>query len=171
MKVFLIGPMGAGKSSTGKELSRELGLSFKDTDKLVESSENKSIREIFEIRNEEYFRQKEMEALIVASRSENVVIATGGGIVEKEDNRDFLKREENVIFLDSSIERQFEKTKDSNKRPLLNDDNKIDILRKLYAKRKVFYENISDLKISMDNLEKSEVIKKIINFLKYNENN
>jgi shikimate kinase len=166
MKVFLIGPMGAGKSSTGKELSRELGLSFKDTDKLVESSENKSIREIFEIRNEEYFRQKEMEALIVASRSENVVIATGGGIVEKEDNRDFLKREENVIFLDSSIERQFEKTKDSNKRPLLNDDNKIDILRKLYAKRKVFYENISDLKISMDNLEKSEVIKKIINFLK-----
>ena len=171
MKVFLIGPMGAGKYSTGKELSRELGLSFKDTDKLVESSENKSIREIFEIRNEEYFRQKEMEALIVASRSENVVIATGGGIVEKEDNRDFLKREENVIFLDSSIERQFEKTKDSNKRPLLNDDNKIDILRKLYAKRKVFYENISDLKISMDNLEKSEVIKKIINFLKYNENN
>jgi shikimate kinase len=171
MKVFLIGPMGAGKSSTGKELSRELGLSFKDTDKLVESSENKSIREIFEIRNEEYFRQKEMEALIVASRSENVVIATGGGIVEKKDNRDFLKREENVIFLDSSIERQFEKTKDSNKRPLLNDDNKIDILRKLYAKRKVFYENISDLKISMDNLEKSEVIKKIINFLKYNENN
>ena len=171
MKVFLIGPMGAGKSSTGKELSRELGLSFKDTDKLVESSENKSIREIFEIRNEEYFRQKEMEALIVASRSENVVIATGGGIVEKKDNRDFLKSEENVIFLDSSIERQFEKTKDSNKRPLLNDDNKIDILRKLYAKRKVFYENISDLKISMDNLEKSEVIKKIINFLKYNENN
>jgi shikimate kinase len=163
--------MGTGKSSTGKDLSRELGLNFQDTDKLVESSENKSIREIFEIRNEEYFRQKEMEALIVASRSENVVIATGGGIVEKEDNRDFLKREENVIFLDSSIERQFEKTKDSNKRPLLNDDNKIDILRKLYAKRKVFYENISDLKISMDNLEKSEVIKKIINFLKYNENN
>ena len=171
MKVFLIGPMGAGKSSTGKELSRELGLSFKDTDKIVESSENKSIREIFEIRNEEYFRKKEMEALIVASRSENVVIATGGGIVEKEDNRDFLKREENVIFLDSSIERQFEKTKDSNKRPLLNDDNKIDILRKLYVKRKVFYENISDLKISMDNLEKTEVIKKIINFLKNNENN
>ena len=171
MKVFLIGPMGAGKSSTGKELSRELGLSFKDTDKIVESSENKSIREIFEIRNEEYFRKKEMEALIVASRSENVVIATGGGIVEKEDNRDILKREKNVIFLDSSIERQFEKTKDSNKRPLLNDDNKIDILRKLYVKRKVFYENISDLKISMDNLEKSEVIKKIINFLKYNENN
>jgi len=171
MKVFLIGPMGAGKSSTGKELSRELGLSFKDTDKIVESSENKSIREIFEIRNEEYFRKKEMEALIVASRSENVVIATGGGIVEKEDNRDILKREKNVIFLDSSIERQFEKTKDSNKRPLLNDDNKIDILRKLYVKRKVFYENISDLKISMDNLEKTEVIKKIINFLKNNENN
>lgn len=171
MKVFLIGPMGAGKSSTGKELSRELGLSFKDTDKLVESSENKSISEIFETNNEEYFRQKEMEALIEASKLENVVVATGGGIVEKEDNRDILEREKNVIFLDSSIERQFEKTKNSNKRPLLNDANKIDILRKLYEKRRLFYENTSDLKISMDGLEKSEVIKKIINFLKYNENN
>lgn len=171
MKVFLIGPMGTGKSSTGKDLSRELGLSFQDTDKLVESSENKSISEIFEINNEEYFRQKEMEALIEASKLENVVVATGGGIVEKEDNRDILEREKNVIFLDSSIERQFEKTKDSNKRPLLNDANKIDILRKLYEKRRLFYENTSDLKISMDGLEKSEVIKKITNFLKYNENN
>ena len=171
MKVFLIGPMGTGKSSTGKDLSRELGLSFQDTDKLVESSENKSISEIFEINNEEYFRQKEMEALIEASKLENVVVATGGGIVEKEDNRDILEREKNVIFLDSSIERQFEKTKNSNKRPLLNDANKIDILRKLYEKRRLFYENASDLKISMDGLEKSEVIKKIINFLKYNENN
>ena len=112
-----------------------------------------------------------MEALIEASKLENVVVATGGGIVEKEDNRDILEREKNVIFLDSSIERQFEKTKDSNKRPLLNDANKIDILRKLYEKRRLFYENTSDLKISMDGLEKSEVIKKIINFLKYNENN
>jgi len=171
MKVFLIGPMGTGKSSTGKDLSRELGLNFQDTDKLVESSENKSISEIFETNNEEYFRQKEMEALIEASKLENVVVATGGGIVEKEDNRDILEREKNVIFLDSSIERQFEKTKDSNKRPLLNDANKIDILRKLYEKRRLFYENTSDLKISMDGLEKSEVIKKIINFLKYNENN
>lgn len=171
MKVFLIGPMGTGKSSTGKDLSRELGLNFQDTDKLVESSENKSISEIFEINNEEYFRQKEMEALIEASKLENVVVATGGGIVEKEDNRDILDREKNVIFLDSSIERQFEKTKNSNKRPLLNDANKIDILRKLYEKRRLFYENTSDLKISMDGLEKSEVIKKIINFLKYNENN
>ena len=171
MKVFLIGPMGTGKSSTGKDLSRELGLNFQDTDKLVESSEKKSISEIFEINNEEYFRQKEMEALIEASKLENVVVATGGGIVEKEDNRDILDREKNVIFLDSSIERQFEKTKDSNKRPLLNDANKIDILRKLYEKRRLFYENTSDLKISMDGLEKSEVIKKIINFLKYNENN
>ena len=171
MKVFLIGPMGTGKSSTGKDLSRELGLNFQDTDKLVESSENKSISEIFEINNEEYFRQKEMEALIEASKLENVVVATGGGIVEKEDNRDILEREKNVIFLDSSIERQFEKTKNSNKRPLLNDANKIDILRKLYEKRRLFYENTSDLKISMDGLEKSEVIRKIINFLKYNENN
>ena len=94
-----------------------------------------------------------------------MVIATGGGIVEKEENRLFLKNEDKVIFLDSTPERQYERTKDSKKRPLLNDGDSLEILKKLYEKRFNFYEAVSKIKISMDNLNTEEILKKIIKFL------
>ena len=96
---------------------------------------------------------------------QNAVIATGGGIVEREENRLFLEHEEKVIFLDSSPERQYERTKDSKKRPLLNDGDGLEILKKLYEKRINFYEAISKKKISMDNANTEEILKKIINFI------
>ena len=165
MKVFLVGPMGTGKSTTGRNLSEKLGLDFYDTDKLIEKVEGRKIKDIFEQDGEVYFRQKESEALRETKILKNVVIATGGGIVEKEENRLLLKREDKVIFLDSSPERQYERTKDSKKRPLLNDGDSLEILKKLYEKRFNFYEAVSKIKISMDNLNTEEVLKKIIKFL------
>ena len=96
---------------------------------------------------------------------QKAVIATGGGIVEREENRLFLEHEDKVIFLDSSPERQYERTKNSKKRPLLNDGDGLEILKKLYEKRINFYEAVSKKKISMDNLNTEEILKKIINFL------
>ena len=165
MKVFLVGPMGTGKSTTGRNLSEKLGLDFYDTDKLIEKVEGRKIKDIFEQDGEVYFRQKESEALRETKILKNVVIATGGGIVEKEENRLLLKREDKVIFLDSSPERQYERTKDSKKRPLLNDGDSLEILKNLYEKRLNFYEAVSKMKISMDNLNTEEILKKIINFL------
>ena len=165
MKVFLVGPMGTGKSTTGRNLSEKLGLDFYDTDKLIEKVEGRKIKDIFEQDGEVYFRQKESEALRETKILKNVVIATGGGIVEKEENRLLLKREDKVIFLDSSPERQYERTKDSKKRPLLNDGDSLEILKNLYEKRLNFYEAVSKIKISMDNLNTEEILKKIINFL------
>ena len=165
MKVFLVGPMGTGKSTTGKNLSGKLDYDFYDTDKLIEKAEGRKIKDIFEQDGEDYFRQKESEALNETKTLQNAVIATGGGIVEREENRLILEKEDKVIFLDSSPERQYDRTKDSKKRPLLNDGNNLEILKKLYKKRFNFYEAVSKKKISMDNLNSEEILKEIINFL------
>jgi shikimate kinase len=165
MKVFLVGPMGTGKSTTGKNLSEKLEYDFYDTDKLIEKVEGRKIKDIFEQDGEDYFRQKESEVLNETKALQNAVIATGGGIVEREENRLFLEKEDKVIFLDSSPERQYERTKDSKKRPLLNGGDNLEILKKLYKKRFNFYEAVSKKKISMDNLNTEEILKKIINFL------
>jgi len=165
MKVFLVGPMGTGKSTTGKNLSGKLDYDFYDTDKLIEKVEGRKIKDIFEQDGEDYFRKKESEALNETKALQNAVIATGGGIVEREENRLILEKEVKVIFLDSSPERQYERTKDSKKRPLLNDGNNLEILKKLYKKRFNFYEAVSKKKISMDNLNSEEILKEIINFL------
>ena len=84
MKVFLVGPMGTGKSTTGRNLSEKLDFDFYDIDKLIEKVEGRKIKDIFEQDGEDYFRQKESEALSETKILRNVVIATGGGIVEKE---------------------------------------------------------------------------------------
>ena len=165
MKVFLVGPMGTGKSTTGRNLSEKLDYDFYDIDKLIEKEERRKIKDIFEQDGEDYFRQKESKALSETKTLQNVVIATGGGIVEREENRLFLENEDKVIFLDSSPERQYERTKDSKKRPLLNDGDSLEILKKLYEERFNLYEAVSKKKISMDNSNIEEILRKIINFL------
>lgn len=165
MKIFLIGPMGSGKSTIGKVLSERLEYDFYDTDKLVEKVVGKKIKEIFEQNGEQYFRLKESEELDKTRKLKNAVIATGGGIIENEKNRLFLKEEKKVIFLDSSIERQYDRTKESQKRPLLNNGDSMKILKNLYRKRLSFYQEVSKLKISMDNLTEGKIFEKILDFL------
>ena len=165
MKIFLIGPMGSGKSTIGKVLSESLEYDFYDTDKLVEKVVGKKIKEIFEQNGEQYFRLKESEELDKTRKLKNAVIATGGGIIENEKNRLFLKEEKKVIFLDSSIERQYDRTKESQKRPLLNNGDSMKILKNLYQKRLSFYLEVSKLKISMDNLTEGKIFEKILDFL------
>ena len=165
MKIFLIGPMGSGKSTIGKVLSERLEYDFYDTDKLVEKVVGKKIKEIFEQNGEQYFRLKESEELDKTRKLKNAVIATGGGIIENEKNRLFLKEEKKVIFLDSSIERQYDRTKESQKRPLLNNGDSMKILKNLYQKRLSFYQEVSKLKISMGNLTEGKIFEKILDFL------
>ena len=157
--------MGSGKSTIGKVLSERLEYDFYDTDKLVEKAVGKKIKEIFEQNGEQYFRLKESEELDKTRKLKNVVIATGGGIIENEKNRLFLKDEKKVIFLDSSVERQYDRTKESQKRPLLNNGDSMKILKNLYQKRLSFYQEVSKLKISMDNLTERKIFEKILNFL------
>ena len=120
MKVFLVGPMGTGKSTTGRNLSEKLDYDFYDTDKLIEKAERRKIKDIFEQNGEDYFRQKESKALSETKTSKMWLLLLGRHSRERR-KQIVSEHEDKVIFLDSSPERQYERTKDSKKRPLLND--------------------------------------------------
>ena len=149
MNIFLVGPMGSGKSSLGKKLAKSLDKKFIDTDKEIEKTENKTINEIFENNGEKYFREKEKEFLTNIPNNLNMVIATGGGIVTDQENREKLK-ENRVIFLNASVERQSKRTSRSDKRPLLKNVDRLKKLRELYDQRLEFYKEVSNFEINVD---------------------
>ena len=154
--------MGSGKSSIGKILAKKIDFKFIDTDKLIEIQEGIKIKEIFNSKGERYFRDLEVKVLEKTLTTQNAVIATGGGIVQRQKNRLLLENEKNVFFLNSSINRQFERTKDSDKRPLLNKGDKFKTLGELYKKRLSHYENVSRYKIEMDHKTNEDIVEQII---------
>ncbi len=168
MNIFLVGPMGSGKSSLGKKLAKSLDKKFKDTDKEIEKKESKTINEIFEDSGESYFREKEKEILINIPNSLNMVIATGGGIVIDKENREKLK-ENKVIFLNASVERQRKRTSRSDKRPLLKNVDRLKKLKELYDQRLQLYKEVSNFEINVDKYKSKDILLKIIEEL--NENN
>ena len=168
MNIFLVGPMGSGKSSLGKKLAKSLDKKFIDTDKEIEKKENKTINEIFENEGEKYFREKEKEFLINIPNNLNMVIATGGGIVTNQENREKLKENE-VIFLNASVERQGKRTSRSDKRPLLKNVDRLKKLRELYDQRIELYREVSNIEINVDKFKSKDILMKIIEEL--NENN
>ena len=135
--VVLIGPMGAGKTTLGKKLARQLGVPFADTDKIV-SAKHGSVQSIFQKHGEEHFRDLETLALEKALASAGIV-ATGGGLPMRETNRKLLEGNL-VIFLDTSQEHVIGKI-NLNKRPLLKDNP--DRWTEIYNERKPLYEQIS----------------------------
>ena len=168
MNIFLVGPMGSGKSSLGKKLAKSLDKKFIDTDKEIEKKESKTISEIFENSGENYFREKEREFLINIPNSLNMVIATGGGIVIDQENRKKLK-ENKVIFLNASVERQRKRISRSNKRPLLKNVDRLKKLKELYDQRLELYKEVSNFEIFVDKYKSKDILLKIIEEL--NENN
>lgn len=159
--VFLVGPMGAGKSTIGKMLASELGLSFIDIDKEIEDRCGADIPWIFDVEGEEGFRARETAVLSdLASRS-GVVIATGGGIVMKEANRDILQSTGTVVYLETAVEVQIERTSKDRKRPLLQNDDPAAVLRSLMEIRDPLYRSVSDIIVSTNANSPRWVVKEI----------
>ena len=128
MKIFLVGPMGSGKSKIGKLLSSEINLNLIDIDREIEAKFEKTIVDTFASEGEQGFRKKEIDFLTELNEIEDAVVSTGGGIIEASANRDILNKEEYVVFLNASVESQFQATKDKTKRPLLNNENPRQVL-------------------------------------------
>ena len=165
MKIFLVGPMGSGKSKIGKLLSSQLNLNLIDIDREIEAKFEKTIVDIFASEGEQGFRKKEIDFLTEVNKIEDAVISTGGGIIEASANRDILNKEEYVVFLNASVESQFQATKDKSKRPLLNNENPRQVLESLYEHRLELYKSVSNLELSPDLLSNEDIVKEIINFL------
>ena len=165
MKIFLVGPMGSGKSKIGKLLSSQLNLNLIDIDREIEAKFEKTIIDIFASEGEQGFRKKEIDFLPDVNEIEDAGVSTGGGIIEASANRDILNKEEYVVFLNASVESQFQATKDKTKRPLLNNENPRQVLESLYEHRLELYKSVSNLELSPDLLSNEDIVKEIINFL------
>ena len=167
MKVILIGFMGVGKTSVGKKLAENLDLKFIDIDYEIERLECKTISEIFEYYGEGYFRKLENRILKKFLKEENIVISTGGGIITNQENCNILKNEENVIFLDATVETIISHLHNEiNQRPLLKNvkylNKKIeDMLSTRYEK----YKEVSDLLIDINDKNIDEVISQILVYI------
>lgn len=153
--------MGAGKSTIGKLLSSKLKLPFLDTDHLIEERTGADIPWIFDVEGEGGFRDREESALRDACDAGSAVIATGGGIIERELNRKFLQEHSAVVYLSAGIDLLVERTLKDKKRPLLQVDDPKSRIIELLNKRDPFYRAVSSFIITTDGLSPRAVANKI----------
>lgn len=137
--IFLIGMMGAGKSTIGRLLARELGFDFVDCDREIEARSGVTITTIFELEGEEGFRQREAAVLDELTQRTNVVLATGGGAVLREDNREYLQNRGLVIYLQASADELARRTNNDRSRPLLQTADPRARIGELLTRREPLY--------------------------------
>ena len=166
MNIFIVGPMGSGKSTVGKIISDELFLNFFDTDDEIESRTGASIDWIFDLEGEEGFRKRESSILEEMVKQNSIVLSTGGGIILSDSNRELLSSRGTVFYLSTPISVQIERTSKDKDRPLLKNGDPKEILTKLQENRKDLYESVSDHVIETENKSSQEVASEIINLIK-----
>ena len=142
--------MGAGKSTIGRLLAKELRLPFKDSDKEIEQRTGASIPLIFDVEGEGGFREREHAVIADLCRLDGVVLATGGGAVMREDNRKALRAGGRVVYLCTSVDQQLERTARDRNRPLLQAADPRGVLANLMAVRDPLYRSIADVIIETD---------------------
>jgi len=146
--VVLVGPMGSGKTSVGRRLACVLKRDFFDSDFEIVARTGVAIDHIFDVEGEEGFRKRETKMLAELCEIKNIVIATGGGIVIKQENRELLKKNSFVVYLSSSIEQLVMRTAKSKSRPLLErSNNRKKTIRDLVEKREPLYQEVADVVI------------------------
>jgi len=146
--VFLVGPMGAGKTTIGRLLAEELGKQFHDSDQAIEERAGADISWIFDVEGEPGFRVRESAAIEDLCAMDNIVLATGGGAVLAEANRQHLRKRGFVVYLKATIAQQVERTKRDQKRPLLkNVDDPKAKLTALMELRDPLYSEVADITV------------------------
>lgn len=162
LNLILVGPMGAGKSTIGRLLAKELRLPFKDSDKEIEQRTGANIPWIFDVEGEQGFRDREEAMLAELCELEGMVLATGGGAVLRDANRRTLHAGGRVIYLHTSVEQQIDRTARDRNRPLLRSSDPGRVLRDLMAIRDPLYREIADVIIETDERPPRLVVQEIL---------
>ncbi|ARU54882.1 shikimate kinase [Oleiphilus messinensis] len=163
--VVLVGPMGAGKTTIGKLLAKELGFQFTDSDKVIEQRCGADIPWIFDVEGEAGFRGREKAVIQELGEQSGLVIATGGGAVLDPDNQLNLKEKGIVVYLKTSVAQQYERTFRDKNRPLLQTDNPLAVLSALFEKRDPIYSHLADIVVKTDKKNPKSVVKYIVSKL------
>jgi shikimate kinase len=163
--IFLVGPMGSGKSAVGRRLAARLGLEFRDSDAEIESRTGVSIPYIFEKEGEAGFRARERETLDLLTGQPGVLVATGGGAVLDADTRERLRSRGRVVYLRTSVDQQLARTRRSAHRPLLNTPDPRAALERLMQQRAALYEEVAEVVVDTDGRKVGAVVDEIVSRL------
>ncbi len=159
--IFLIGPMGAGKSTIGRHLAKLLSKRFCDSDQEIEKRTGASIALVFEIEGEAGFRKRETAVLDDLTRASGVVVATGGGSILSQENRQMLRTRGIVVYLDADIDTLTQRTRRSRDRPLLRDGDRREKLEEIMKSREPLYRSEADVIIKTSQCSPVAVARKI----------
>ena len=148
--IFLVGPMGAGKSTIGRQLAQQLNMEFFDSDQEIERRTGADVSWVFDVEGEEGFRDREEKVINELTEKQGIVLATGGGSVKSRETRNRLSARGVVVYLETTIEKQLARTQRDKKRPLLQVDTPREVLEDLAKERNPLYEEIADVTIRTD---------------------
>ena len=160
--LFLTGPMGAGKSTIGRQLSRQLGYAFHDSDHEIEARTGVDIPLIFELEGEAGFRSREAAMIDELTDMPDIVLATGGGAILDPQNREHLGGRGTVVYLHTSVAQQLKRTSHDRNRPLLQTDDPRAKLTELMQTREPLYREIADIIVNTDGKRVRDVVQEII---------
>jgi len=162
-KIILVGMMGAGKTTIGKLLSNKLGYDFIDLDKIIEEKSGVKINTIFEIEGESGFRERELQVLSESLEKDKVIISTGGGIVTNEKSRaQLIKNKALIIYLKANLQTLCNRLKNDNSRPILNVDDKEQVIERILEEREPYYKDLADMDVDTSHMKSIDVVKFII---------
>ncbi|GAB3680831.1 shikimate kinase AroK [Salinisphaera aquimarina] len=161
--IYLVGPMGAGKTTIGRRIAEIKGMSFVDSDHEVENRTGVDISFIFDMEGEEGFRKREREMIAELSEQPNTVMATGGGAVLDPDTRDLLSARGVVVYLETSLEQQLARTRKANNRPILEGSDDVEAtLVKLMEERDPLYRSIADIVVATGDQQARRLAREIV---------
>jgi len=164
--IILVGLMGAGKSTIGRNLAKLLGKDFYDSDRVIEERTGVDISTIFEIEGEQGFRDREEQVIAELCEMNNIVLATGGGCILSETNRKNIRKSGHVVYLRTTAELLYSRIRYDKSRPLMQTKSPIETLKKLLNDREPYYMEVADTVMMTGKQKVNLIVKRVEQVLK-----